>query len=329
MKLRYILPLILIPLLAFGGSTRTSKNRLQKTMGVATSYANYDDGYYDEGSSISPRYVDTPNNTVIDRVANLEWITDPIIMLPGSAINGTNTIRVARGNFESNATYNVGDIINDCSGSTLGFIHVCVTQHVSLSGIDWQTNYVYAPNSYAVDTDLSSVWQCMLAHTSAVSGTFADDRAGGASGYWSEKTTTNELWSVEVYAHSDKWRVAPFCGSADNLTTPLAMKWGDAITCSHIYSFGVDLEYNGHTGWRLANINELNSLVSRSIDVGNVCPAIALYYEGYNYGHLWSSTTFHSDETIAWSVSTYEGTCAPYGTKDSYTFFVFPVRTIK
>ena len=56
-------------------STRTRKPFLPKT-GQVTSYASYDDGAFEKGSPIAPRFVDNADGTVSDRVTNLMWAKD-------------------------------------------------------------------------------------------------------------------------------------------------------------------------------------------------------------------------------------------------------------
>jgi hypothetical protein len=56
-------------------STITTKIALPKT-GQTISYRNYDDGYYQKGSLISPRFVDNGDGTITDRVTNLMWQKD-------------------------------------------------------------------------------------------------------------------------------------------------------------------------------------------------------------------------------------------------------------
>ena len=56
-------------------STRTTKIALPKSAQI-TSLVDYDDGYYQKGSPISPRFVDNGDDTITDRVTNLMWTKD-------------------------------------------------------------------------------------------------------------------------------------------------------------------------------------------------------------------------------------------------------------
>ena len=47
----------------------------------------------------------------------------------------------------------------------------------------WMNSTVYALGDLVVDTDLNSLWRCMIGHTSAATGTFAQDRTANPT-YW-------------------------------------------------------------------------------------------------------------------------------------------------
>jgi len=53
----------------------TNAFKLPKT-GQTTSYVDYDDGYYQKGSSIDPRFVDNGDGTITDSATNLMWAKD-------------------------------------------------------------------------------------------------------------------------------------------------------------------------------------------------------------------------------------------------------------
>ena len=95
--------------------TRTDKIELPTTQQL-TSYVNYDDGYYQKGSPISPRFIDNGDNTVTDRVSNLTWIQRPELIIP-DGLNVSNT-GVERGDWVSGTSYLAGDIVTDSADST-------------------------------------------------------------------------------------------------------------------------------------------------------------------------------------------------------------------
>ena len=49
--------------------------KIAKT-GQIISYVNYDDGYYETGNPITPRFIDLGNNSINDRVTGLRWVKD-------------------------------------------------------------------------------------------------------------------------------------------------------------------------------------------------------------------------------------------------------------
>lgn len=59
-----------------------------------------------------------------------------------------------------------------------------VTGIANVRGI-WTNSTLYEASDRAVDTSNNSLWQCLVDHTSASSGTFAEDRAANPS-YWRE-----------------------------------------------------------------------------------------------------------------------------------------------
>lgn len=109
-------------------TTIGSKFLLPKT-GQTTSYADYDDGYYQKGSPVSPRFVDNGDGTVTDRVTNLMWVKQPELIIPGPSVRADNQIQVATGYFKDIPwDYAVGDLVLD--GATNKY-YVCVIAHRS------------------------------------------------------------------------------------------------------------------------------------------------------------------------------------------------------
>lgn len=69
----------------------------------------------------------------------------------------------------------------------------------SVRGI-WQNSIAYNIGDRVTDTDTSTVWRCIVSHTSAAMGTFADDRTTHP-GYWQVLTLTpvfTGAWSTGV-----------------------------------------------------------------------------------------------------------------------------------
>ena len=94
---------------------------------------------------------------------------------------------------------------------------------------------------------------------------------------------------------------------ADGNATITLASWSNALTYCH------DLELDGG-GWRLPNINELKSII-----VDKAKPTIDGKFENTSSYYYWSSTSYASGTSYAWSVyfsngSTYYGSTY-YGSK--------------
>jgi len=226
--------------------------------GQITSYTDYDDGYYQKGLPESgDRFTDNGNGTITDNVTGLMWVKEPQIIIPGATgIHSTNQIQIAKG--------------------------------------DWATSTGYVLADLAKDITDSTYWVCCVAHTSAGSGTFADDRTANPT-YWRQTVWTN---------------------SAANLTTPKTMAWATAITNCEA------LEYAGYSDWYLPNIKELQSIVNYE----NVSPAIdGTYFPNTASDGYWSGTTGADWSDCAWVVGFYDGGVG-YGDKTG-GYYVRPVRS--
>ena len=112
----------------------------------------------------------------------------------------------------------------------------------------------------------------------------------------------------------------------DNLTGLMWVKdaniaglktWNDALT------FTNDITICGYVDWRLPNSKELFSLIDRS-QSGPALPA-SYPFTGAQSDPYWSSTTYASDSTKAWTVDMLLGDLLPL-IKTSQTAFVWPVR---
>lgn len=63
------------------------------------------------------------------------------------------------------------------------------TNGINGEGTDWDVSTAYTDHQIIDDPDTGDTYLCVSAHTSAGSGTFADDRAGAASGNWLDLTS--------------------------------------------------------------------------------------------------------------------------------------------
>ena len=87
-------------------------------------------------------------------------------------------------------------------------------------------------------------------------------------------TTTNLIWQD------------------DNDTKTLTKNWEDALIYCEAKSLG------GFSDWRLANKNELETLINRSSS-----PMFSVVFQNNSGSYYWSSTTSAATTTSAWKVS--------------------------
>ena len=94
---------------------------------------------------------------------------------------------------------------------------------LNITGV-WANSTAYAVSDKAIDSEDGTIWQCMTAHTSASSGTFAADRAA-RSALWQEFTTS-----------------ATFRGTWATATIYNA---GDFVVSGYIYAIALDAHVSG------------------------------------------------------------------------------------
>ena len=131
----------------------TNKSQLPKT-GSTMSLENYDDGYYQYGSPITPRFIDNGDNTITDRATNLMWIKQPELIIPDGL--NANNLGVNRGNYAINTAYNAGDLVIDTAfplGS--GSVWICISPYTSSSQTSFYTERQNNPTKWSSS---ASVW---------------------------------------------------------------------------------------------------------------------------------------------------------------------------
>jgi len=242
---------------------RPNKLWLPRT-GQVTSYATGDDGYFQAGNprggaAQASRFIDHGNGTISDRATGLMWVKQPEIMIPGAPVAGipTNQIQVARRNWVTNRSYALADLAYDVPGQTS--------------------------------------WVCVVAHTSAASGTFAADRAGAAAGKWRQTIWTD-------------------AGSVKDSAAP--MTWANAVANS------LALEYAGFADWRLPNRIEFGSILDHESDVDPATyPDSVVLQAGSQY---WTGTTWKVSTDTAYNIDTSGSVNEPIDKTGA--FCVLPVR---
>ena len=103
------------------------------------------------------------------------------------------------------------------------------------------------------------------------------------------------------------------------------LEWQDnAIGSPTTWQGAIDrcesLTLDGHSDWRLPNINELKSIIDRS----KSNPAIVQGFKNTSSGYYWSSTTNEGYKSFAWIVI-FDGGIVYYNGKDS-NYYVRCVR---
>ncbi len=94
--------------------------------------------------------------------------------------------------------------------------------------------------------------------------------------------------------------------------------------------------YLSHNGWRLPNVNELESLVhaeytNTALCSGSGCSDNAAWLNTQGFSNVqaadyWSSTTYAGSTGYAWYVNMFEGDVVGYDDKSS-SYYVWPVRS--
>ena len=90
--------------------------RILPKTGQVTSYKTGDDGAYQWGSKVSPRFVDTANNTILDYGTGLEWVKEPAKIYP----NGTGALSSVKGPWVYGVPTTYGTVSFDTTDKKLG-----------------------------------------------------------------------------------------------------------------------------------------------------------------------------------------------------------------
>jgi hypothetical protein len=114
-------------------------------------------------------------------------------------------------------------------------------------------------------------------------------------------------------------------GTVDvNGSGAIETEWpGDRLTWSDALTYCENLDFAGHSDWRLPNVRELQSIV----DYGRWGPAIDPLFEA-ELDLYWSSTTDANNPGIAWLIFFNDGTVFGPSVKDD-AYFVRAVRTTR
>jgi len=126
---------------AFGTKLGTKIPMLPKT-GQTSVYETGDDGTYQAGNPVNPRFVDNSNGTITDNATGLMWVKNTSLIIPGAVgVHATNQIQVAQGDWVPETPYAAADVVHDAVG---GLKYVCAVGHTSGS-VDFATDLAAHP----------------------------------------------------------------------------------------------------------------------------------------------------------------------------------------
>jgi hypothetical protein len=294
-------------------SIRTRKTLLPKS-GQTTSYADYDDGWYEKGSPVIPRFIDNGDGTITDRVTNLMWVKNPPIMLPGATgITTGNVALVAHGDWVTGHDYIKGDLVRDAAGLNATACNI--------------TNATAANPCVLTVDDLQGIKTGQLVLVDGIVGNMGTDVLNGNRYYvivdHTAKTlklfnqamlqtgpnTTGKTYSSDGTATLLKFYICIVDHTSGTFTTDVAnSKWIETIWCSTATSLTANhrtmawlptggvadqivaceaLDYAGYTDWRQPNVNELHSI----IDYSKTGPMIDATFFPNCYNSYYSTST--------------------------------------
>ncbi len=265
--------------------------------GQTTSYAQFDDGFYQMGKARS--YSRSAAGVVADHTTGLEWQDD---------VDSVQKPWVTQKNYD-NGNY------DDTSGDTA----TTYCRDLTLDGGGWRLPSI---------KELETLVDSSKDDPSVAENVF---HRISSSGYWSTATYadyTSSAWVVHFsYGNSGSYtkdsngyvrcvrvgQLQPSNFSRDDVTeivtdSTTGLQWQDdeiVKTTDRTWSEAIDYCENdmvlgGHNDWRLPNKNELLSIIDRL----RYHPAIDVtYFINTALNYYWSSTTLASHADYAWTVN--------------------------
>ena len=324
---------VFIPALALASTVDLPKT------GQTTSYAAGDDGDLEEGVAWpSPRFTDNTDGTVTDNLTGLMWAQDANLdgaKTWANALTYVNALDFAghddwrlpnRKELRSLTDYAQFDpslpaghpFINVLSGGSDFYWSSTTAAYTANSAWISSARDGYLGGSFKTDTRY--VWPvrattaqpAQLPKTGQTTPYAAGDDGDLQEGVaWpSPRFTNNGDGTVTDNLTGLMW--------AQNANLDGAKTWANALT------YVTALNLAGHADWRLANVNELESLINAQ----EASSATWLNTQGFTdvqAATYWSSTTYGNNTLNAWVVHIGDGYVVASNPK-TWTFYLWPVR---
>lgn len=184
----------------------------------------------DNDLSLNPEY-----STILDNMwrrpdgsLSVRYGTELFADISGAVNSATKIINIDQFQNAIVAVCDSGEVVAvDGTGSaTLKWDHE-IANAIASDG-DWAQSTSYTIDDVIRDPDLDSYWKCLVDHTSAGSGTFADDRAANPT-YWE---AAEEGWSTTDFASFAQFRgQLVICNGIDK---PLLMDFDETNECQYL-----------------------------------------------------------------------------------------------
>ncbi len=281
------------------------RQTLKKT-GQTTSYADFDDGYYQIGITHSYTRDDT-NNTVTDNISGLMWQDDEAVTAVTKTWNEANTYcsdDVSTGGYSDwrlptrveligivdYGLYNPA--INTEFQNSTPFIHWSSTTYAGYAGNAWLIGFTAGNQSYVAKTSSYVRVRCVRGEKLSLS---VDNNFSRANGIVTDNKTHLQ-WQDDY---------------SDNGGNIKSTTWTEAV------SYCEALSLDGGS-WRLPNINELISL----LDDTTFDPAISDAFLNITSSYYLSSTSSPYNTENAWVVDFQNGAYASINRSGSSSYNV-------
>ncbi len=300
--------------------------KMVKKTGQTTSYAEFDDGYYQKG--LETNYSrDDVNNIVTDHVTGLMWQDNTTGYKPYVTLENWDLGDFNNTSGDTAATYCENLTLGDYTDWRLPSLRELQTI------IDHETAFFSSKIDSVFNNSNGDSWTSTPSIRFPGMIWYVDFRSGEIDRWFGKEN--HSVRCVRSNAHTSKY--ASFSRNngivTDNHTN---LQWQDDYsdnnnTIEYAYwlqgiSYCENLTLGGHTDWRLPNKNELVSLHDHRKYL-NAFDNIFQYHAGTNY--FMTSTTNEDDYNEIYCVEFSEGDVSVTPKEDSYYGNVAPIRCVR